>query len=111
MKTFIGINNVEHFADQLSSEVDRTKRAILMRLLVEEEDKLGTGLQQLGVAELRIATGHRLIAKQKALIAHMECNGRDSREARDLLGTLVEVQTLFERYRHTIMRVMDQHII
>ncbi len=111
MQTFVGINNVEHFADQLGSEGDPARRATLMRLLVEEEDRLGAGLEQLGVAQMRIAKGHRLIASQRAVVAQIEGAGRDPRPARELLATLVEVQSLFERYGHTIMQALSHRVL
>ncbi len=111
MKTFVAINNVEHFADQLTSEVDGAKRATLMRLLVEEEDKLGAGLEQLGIAELRIAKGRQLIARQMALVAKIAGDGHDGREANDLLAMLKEVQALFEAYRRSIMSRLNEGIL
>ncbi len=102
----IGIYNIEHFADQLGTTADPTKRATLMRLLVEEEDKLGAGLEQLGVTERRIERGHRLIAEQRALIKRMDGNGHDTRTASELLGAMVGMQAAFEDYRRTIMRAL-----
>ena len=72
MKTFVSVNNVHHFADQMTTAADPVKRATLMHLLVEEEEKLGTGFAQLDLAETRIATGARLIASQKTIIARMQ---------------------------------------
>ncbi len=109
MKTFVGVNNVEHFADQLSSWLEPQKRATLMRLLVEEEGRLGAGLEQLGVAEMRIAKGRQLITQQKALIARIQDDGRDLRDHHDHLDTLVSVQKLFERYRDTIINALDHY--
>lgn len=111
MKTFVGINNVERFADQLSSAADPGKRATLMRLLVEEEDKLGVGLQQLGACELWIAKGRRLIARQQALIARVEAGGRDPHEEKALLHSLMELQALFEGYRRRVMSGLNNHVV
>ena len=105
--TFVRINNVHNFADQLTSAADPAKRATLIRLLVEEEDKLGVGLAQLGAAELRLATGARLIARQKELIARMQTDGRDTKHANNLLDTMTEVQALFEKYRRRIVARLD----
>lgn len=102
----IGVYNIEHFADQLGSTADPTKRAMLMRLLVEEEDKLGAGLEQLDIVEARIARGHRLITDQRTRIAQMNGNGHDTRSASELLGAMIDTQTAFEVYRRRIMRAL-----
>lgn len=108
MNTFIGINNVERFGDQLCSAADPARRATLMRLLVEEEDNLGAGLEQLDAAELRIARCHQLIASQRVLVARIGSDGHDAEEANTLLSALLEVQELFEGYRRRILSALNQ---
>jgi hypothetical protein len=60
MERFIHIRN---FADKLLSESDPNRRAVLMKLLVEEEDRLGHSTEQLDLANSHIESGRRLIAR------------------------------------------------
>ena len=101
--TFVCTHNIENFADRLSTEIDPARRMVLMRLLVEEADKLGVGLEQLGLSEAFIARGQGLIAKQRALIERLENCGRDTRSANDILSTLLKVHNLFKDYRHVLL--------
>jgi hypothetical protein len=107
----IAIYNVQYFADLLGSSADPVKRAMVMRLLIEEENKLGAGQEALDIAETRIANGRTLIERQEALVARVRENGHDVRAHNDLLATLVKVQAAFERYRRTIMRGLNNRII
>ena len=105
MKTFVARANIEHYAGQLSiGAVNAVERATIMRLLVEEEDKFGAGHQQLGQCDLWIASGQRLIANQRTLIAHLKKDGNDARSAEQLLESMIGVQALFNEYRERLLR-------
>ena len=103
LETFACTRNIENFTDQLSTEADPARRTVLMKLLVEEQDRLGIGLEQLDLCEAFIAKGQGLIARQVALIERLENCGRDSRSANDVLNTLVTVHNLFKDYRHLLL--------
>jgi hypothetical protein len=111
VNTFVAGENIGRFADQLYGAVDVAKRATLLRLLVEEEDKLGVGLEQLGVIELRIAKGHQLIADQRTLVTRMEADGRDGHGAQDLLTAMIAVQAAFERRRRWIVENLNHRTL
>ncbi len=104
LAAFACARNIENFADHLSTEADPARRAVLMKLLVEEEDKLGVGLEQLDLSEAFIVKGQSLIARQEALIERLENCGREPRSANDVLNTLTEVHNLFKDYRHLLLR-------
>ncbi len=106
LEIFACTRNIEKFTDQLSTEADPGRRTVLMQLLVEEEDKLGNGLEQLNLSEAFIARGQGLIARQEALIERLENCGRDTRSANDMLNTLVTVQNLFKDYRHVLLSTL-----
>ncbi len=108
LKTFACTRNIANFIDQLGTEADPARRTVLMQLLVEEEDKLGIGLEQLDLSEAFIAKGQGLIARQEALIERLENCGRDSRSANDVLNTLVTVQNLFKGYRHVLLSTLKR---
>jgi DNA-binding CsgD family transcriptional regulator len=104
---FTGKHNLEHFANRLGVESDPARRETMLRLIVEEEDKLGFGLEQLEIAEDRIAAGNKRIAMQRAVVARLGNGGSDTRLAKDVLATLVKAQALFEDYRQKILRQLN----
>jgi|SRR5215471_16097072 len=102
---FVKSKNILDFADQLVTEVNPSRRATLMRLMVHEEDRFGRGTYQLDLVARRLLTGHMLIEEQKARIARLALDGEDIRRGNLLLTQLLEVQALFEAYR---LRIVDE---
>ena len=100
--------NVARFMDRLQLELDPAKRASLQRLLLEEEDKFGRRAERLSDVQRHLAEGSRRIALQKALIETLKANGQEVRLAERTLSNLVEIQRIFEQYRHVILDAIDQ---
>lgn len=103
MRRYIHALNIAHFATLLDAETAPKKRATLMKLLVGEEDQLGSSHEDLRQADARIAIGQQLIERQRALITLLSGDGRDTKDARTCLVRLMEVQTLFVSYREKII--------
>src|SRR5262249_39399423 len=60
MDGFIARANIDHFLDLLKDgDLAPERRATIVRLLIEEEDKLGHDLEQLDFAESRAENGRR----------------------------------------------------
>jgi len=96
--------NVARFVDKLREEHDPVTRALLHRLLLEEWNKCGFNLKQLGKLQRQMIEGGARIAIQKAVVETLAANGQDVRLAEGILSNLVEIQRIFEqRYRHERM--------
>src|SRR6516164_6511816 len=104
MDRFIARENIKHFRDRLSVEIDPDMRSRLHKLLVAEEDKLGADFELLADVERHIADGNRRIKRQRAIITDMERDGHNGLvQARVLLEGLVESQWLIKNYRRQIL--------
>jgi hypothetical protein len=66
MLQFVARQNVERCRSRLKTETDPTTRAFLLKLLVEEEDKLGLDYQLLGDVEREIINGHARITHKRS---------------------------------------------
>jgi hypothetical protein len=77
-------------------------------VLLEEEDKFGRRAERLSDVQRHLAEGSRRIALQKALIENLKANGQEVRLAERTLSNLVEIQRIFEQYRHVILDAIDQ---
>jgi DNA-directed RNA polymerase specialized sigma54-like protein len=108
LERFIATQNVARFTEQLAAEPDAQKRAILVKLLVEEVDKLGFGPEELRTADAHLTAAHHNISRQRTLIARLNQDGRDTATASELLATLTQVQDLFERYRGHILQGVER---
>jgi hypothetical protein len=61
-------------------------------------------LEQLAHTERLIALGEVDLAKQQSLVAEMDRDGRDATQARKILATLRDTQTLHEQDRERLLR-------
>src|SRR6516164_9193728 len=105
---FVSDLNMARFADRLRYERDPAIRASLQRLLLEEEDKLGRGVERLCKLQRHISEGSRRIAMQKALIAKLT-DRQDVRLAESMLNNLVEIQRIFEQHRQVVLDAIDRN--
>ena len=104
MDRFIARENIKHFRGRLWVEIDPDMRSRLHRLLVAEEDNLGTDFELLTDVERHIADGDRRIKRQRAIITDMERDGHNGLvQARALLEGLMESQLLSKKYRRRIL--------
>ena len=98
--------NVARFVDRLREGHDPATRALLHRLLLEEWNKSGFNLKQLGKLRRQMIASSARIAIQKAVVGTLAANGQDVRLAEGVLNNLVEIQRIFERrYRDERMTV------
>jgi hypothetical protein len=65
------------FRAQLNNETDPAKRMALRRLLVEEEERLGTTFELLAEVQ-RVIICKRRIAELRYLVGNMKIDGRDA---------------------------------
>jgi hypothetical protein len=103
--------NITHFATLLGAEAEPQKRAVLMKLLVEEEDQLGHTQEQLKDTDSRVARADGLIARQRALISRLNECGKGTADAQSLLAGMMEVRSLFMSYRQKIIERIRRDIL
>jgi hypothetical protein len=109
MERFVARQNIERCRARLAIEIDPAQRTHLLRLLVEEEDKLGADYEVLTDVEREIVNGYTRIARQKIIIQELDSDGRDSAVAKALLDTFTLTQRLYENYRHKIFARINGH--
>jgi hypothetical protein len=105
---FVARDNTNRFRDQLRFETDPTKRSILRKLLVEEEDKLAADFALLEDVAREIANCQQRIDRQRALVEALERCGRDVTTAEALLSAIMESLILHQDYRQRVATRLDQ---
>ena len=60
--------NIDRTLDRLGTYIDPRKRAALLRFLIEEEDQLGAGLDQLERTARRVREGKARVSRTLAII-------------------------------------------
>ena len=96
--------NIDRTLTRLGTYVDPRKRATLLKFLIEEQDQLGSGPDQLNDAARRVREGKARIRRTLVIIEGLiDCGLMDQEifaRALGLLSTMRETQTLIEqRYR------------
>ena len=101
--------NVDRTLDRLGTYVDPAKRATLTKFLIEEEDKLGAGPDQLEHTVRRVREGKARISRTlviiEGLVDHGLIDDETFSKAMELLKSMNESQDLIEkRYRRILLQ-------
>jgi len=102
MHGFVARANVDHYLDLLDSELSPQSRSTIMKLLVEEEDKLSHDVEQLGFAEQRAVDGRRRVEHIRNLSKGFAPGSSEHEQAGRLLVNLENLQTLLEDFCHRL---------
>ena len=102
MHRFVARANVDHYLDLLNGELSPQSRSTVMKLLVEEEDKLSHDLEQLGFAEQRALAGRRRVEQIRNLFNGFAPGTSERQQAERLLINFENVQTLLEDFCHRL---------
>jgi hypothetical protein len=99
--------NIDRTLNRLGTYIDPSKRATLLKFLIEEEDKLGAGREQLERAARRVREGQARISRTLAVIERLiDCglmDGETFSKALEVVSTIRESQALIEqRYRRIV---------
>ena len=105
---FVSNLNVARFVDKLQGEHDPATRALSHGLLLEEWNKSGFNLKQLGKMRCQMIEGNARIAIQKAVVETLAANSQDVQLAEHTLRNLVEIQKIFEEHHKTIVNAIHR---
>jgi hypothetical protein len=100
---FVVESNIAAFTTKLYEEHNPERRRMLQTLLLEEEDKFGTGVKQLQLAEHHIKESTVRIDKQRVLLDRMSAAGCDTTEAVRVLSNSALIFRLFKQYHACIL--------
>ena len=99
--------NIDRTLNRLGAYVDPRKRAILLKFLIEEEDQLGAGPDQLTSSGRRVREGRARVSRTLAIIEGLiDCGLMDQEtfsKAMEVLSTLRESQDLIEQRYERIL--------
>jgi hypothetical protein len=103
MHRFVLRQNIAKLSNLLAVELDPSQRSTLMRLLIEEEDQFGFGLEQLKVAEKHLADCQHHTLVLRGLIDFLSKDGYDVSRENVLLDALTDLEDTFDAYRERIL--------
>ena len=79
----------------------------MQKLLIAEEDKLGSRYERLEDIDQEIAKADQRIELQRRLVASLEREGGDGIKARALLERLIQLQATYKQYRDTVQAAIE----
>jgi len=94
--------NVDRLHSRLQVEGDANKRDLLLRLLVEEENKLGSDRERHDILCQKLSQGKLAIEKQNAAIKSMMMRGLDTTNALEFLKNLIVSRRTIGRLLETL---------
>ncbi len=96
--------NIDIFHSRFQFEEDHEVRDLLLRLLIKEEDKLGSTREKLEILDRKIVRGLVLIEKQTEIIDGMKTKNLDTRIAAQILELLTDSQNALKAFKAAIVR-------
>jgi hypothetical protein len=99
MESFVARENVDNYLALLKEgNVAPERRAIVVKLLIAEEDRMGHAWEQLEFAETRAAKGRRLLSELRQMLN----DGRLSNQALwgELVANAEATQNLLDQFCH-----------
>ena len=103
MPNFIFRANIDHCLSLLDDpHLPDAKRAAIIKLLIEEQDKLAHYQEQLDFAESRAANGRDRIERQRRSLDGIDPSDANRQEAERLLASFEEIQKLLEDFCHRL---------
>jgi len=102
MDKFIAEQNVTHFRNELENGADGPRRSTLLKLLVEEENRLGLTRQQLEEMERQIERIKLVMAEQTETVALLKANGHPVEKAEKSLANLADLVIVHDERRKKI---------
>lgn len=102
MDKVIAQQNVSRFRQELENGANGERRNILLRRLVEEEDKLGLTEEQLDEMDRQIVRMQNLVNTQLEIIAAMKAHGQSLELAERALHNIVDILVVHQVRRSKI---------
>lgn len=99
---FIAQQNVSRLRRELENGANGERRDVLLRQLVEEQDKLGLTEEQLDEMDRQIARMQNLVNAQLEIIATMKARGQSLELAERALHNILDVLVVHQARRSKI---------
>ena len=103
MADFIYRANIDHYLELLyATDLATSKRGTILKLLIEEEDKLARYQEQLEFAEIRLAKSHDRVNHFRDLRDGFADGSDDRKRADSILENIEALHQLLDQFCHRI---------
>ena len=110
MHRYIARGNIDHYLGILNgSDLAPDSRSTIVKLLIDEEDKLSHDLEQLEFAETRAADGRARLTRVRNQRDAFVFGSSERDQAERLLVNIENLQTLLEDFCHRLRNKVHRH--
>ena len=99
---FVTESNVEMYLSRTYECLDAAQRDVLLRLLVEEEDRMGRSREHMENGQRRVEDGRDRVKRQRELLASVQPN-ENRLQAEFMLETFEHMLLLMERHQRLLV--------
>jgi hypothetical protein len=107
---YVTQEDVGRLSHELENAADDTRRAMLLRLLVEEENKVGLTYEQLAETLRQIGHANQIISTQLEIITMLKAAGHSMERAECSLTNAFSILIAHEAYRSKIEAALSASI-
>ncbi len=112
MDSFIARENIDHFLGLLEdADLAPGRRVVVSRLLIEEEDKLGHDLEQLGFAETRAANGRERLHGLRQMLGSGQISEPALELAQRQIANFEAIQRVLDSFCHQLRERVNSRSI
>ena len=108
MNVFLTEHNVDLYLTRLHTTRDAQDRDGLLRLLVQEEDRMGESLEHLENGQRRVAEGAERIKRQRAFAEQLSPDARATSPSAFFLETFEKTQALLEAHVEQLRKRVER---
>jgi hypothetical protein len=98
MNVFVTEGNVEIYLSKFHTTWNVQERDMLLRLVRQEEDRMGLSREHLENGERRVAEGRERLRRQRELVTELRLQEQAGRREALILQTLEKTQLLLEQH-------------
>ena len=108
LNVFVTEGNIEIYLSRLYATWEPETRDGLLRLVSQEEGRMGARREHLENGERRVAQGRELLERQHLAVAQLSEEERGASLEARLLETMEKVQALLEQHLELLQKKFDQ---
>jgi hypothetical protein len=106
---FVTESNIDIYLSKLHQTHDPTERDVLVRLILEEQSRMGLSREHVENGERRVVEGRRRVEQQRLLVSEVPPPNRADHPAVGLLELMEKTQRLLEEHLKVLVARQREH--
>lgn len=108
MNLFVTESNVDIYLSKAYQSLDDEERNTLLRLVIDEEDRMGSRREHLENGQRRLEDCELRIRRQREIVSDLAASGQDASQAASILGTYERILGLLQQHQRMLRQRFKQ---